>query len=158
MMKKKILTTLLFLTTAAGAWAEEGVWVEMKDATKQGFLFADNPIITYTADNLVMTTTKVTAEFPFADISKLYFDGNITVSAVENASGENTQIIRTTNGVVELSGFKGGTEVAVYDIMGKLIQLYETDADGNLSVDLATMSQGIYIIKAQQSTIKILNK
>ena len=157
-MKKKLLTVLMAMcAAAASAWAGNGVWVERLDDTKQGFLFTDKPVITYTAESLVMTTEKATAEFPFADVKRLSFDGDITVVSVAEAKTDSRLISVTADGA-ELSGFEAGTAVLVYDVMGHLVATCKTAADGALSISLAGYPTGVYIIKAEKSTLKIQNK
>ena len=82
---RQIRISLLFValivatgSTALATVPDDGVWVERLDGMKQGFLFSDQPVITYTTDNLVMTSTTATAEFPIPDIRRVYFADDIS--------------------------------------------------------------------------------
>ena len=154
---KKIFSLFIVLVLAtSSAWADDGLWVERQNGSKQGFLFADKPVITYTADNLVMTTAKATAEFPIADIKQITFADDVVnaIGQVRLADGTE-QLIRVTAEGAQLSGFAPNTAVTLYDAAGRTVAKYKTATDGTLSVNLSAQHKGIYVIKADKSTLKI---
>ena len=96
-MKKNFVTLLVaLLATASGARADDGVWVERLDGTKQGFLFVDEPKITCDADILVLKTSSATVEFPIAELKRLYFSDDIVTGVAPTNAGITSEIIRAT--------------------------------------------------------------
>ena len=156
-MKTKTFILLLVLCASAiGARAGDGVWVERIDGTKQGFLFSDYPVITDTAENLVMTSTTATVEFPIVDIRNVYFADDISTGIRDVARpAVQDPLIRVTSDGAQLSGFAPRTAVSIYDVGGQLLSREQTSADGTLTVSLSARPQGIYIIKTNQTTLKI---
>ena len=162
MRTRKIILILALLAVSIGSKAVNGVWVERIDGRKQCFLFADYPVITYTADHLVMTTTTATVEFPITDLRRYYFtgDGEATATAIRNVEQSDgmAPLIRMTAGGAQLSGFAPQTAVDIYDTAGRLLDRRQTAPDGTLTVSLSDQPKGIYIIKTNQTTLKIQNQ
>ena len=146
-MKKFVSLFIVLVLATASAWADDGLWVERQNGSKQGFLFADKPVITYTADNLVMTTAKATAEFPIADIKQITFADDVVnaIGQVRLADGTE-QLIRVTAEGAQLSGFAPNTAVALYDAAGRTVAKYKTATDGTLSVNLSAQHNETYSI------------
>ena len=152
-MKKFFSLFIVLVLATASAWADDGLWVERQNGSKQGFLFADKPVITYTADNLVMTTVKATAEFPIKQIT--FADDVVNAIGQVRLADGTEQLIRVTAEGAQLSGFAPNTAVALYDAAGRTVAKYKTATDGTLSVNLSAQHKGIYVIKADKSTLKI---
>ena len=154
-MKKQVhfrfaLIMLLSMVAMLGSsmTPDEGVWVELRDGTKQGFVFADKPVITYTTDKLIMTTAVATVDFLIADVGKLYFADDVTTAIRNAASSEGMlPIIRITADGAQFSGFAPKTAVEIYNLGGQLLAHRQTDADGALMISLSAQPKGIYIIK-----------
>ena len=164
-MKKTKL--ILLLTMFMSTWAisgmatapDDGLWVERLDGTKQGFVFADFPKVTYTADQLVMTTKTVTVEFPLTELRRVIFADDVVTAIREAVAAEGSSpVIRATADGAQLAGFAPKTAVEVYTTSGLLLSREQTAADGTLTISLAARPQGIYIIKTNQTTLKILKK
>ena len=154
-MKKKLVTIIFaLLAIASGASADDGVWVELQNGEKQGFVFADKPKITYETENLVLTSTEATATFPITDIKRIYFDDVATTVTTVNSDGKG-KVVRVTGNGAEFFGFAAGTPVAVYALSGKSLLQSQVGQDGTLTVNLSTLPQGTYIIRAEKSTLKI---
>ena len=149
------MLSFALLAVATGVHADDGVWVEQNDGSKQGFLFADKPKITYEADSLVFTTADATTKFPVADLKRLYFDNDIVLSIGTVKAGSADKIVRATREGAELSGYAAGAAVAVYDLNGRLFQQLKVRQDGTLAVNLSALPQGVYVIKTEKTTIKI---
>ena len=151
-MKKILLSLLLMLAATASAWADEGVIVQTTDGEEVGYIFDNEPVFTYEGDNLVVTSADANATYPMDEVAKVYF-GDIANTGVAEVA--NKQVVRFVQDGVELSGFAAGTAVSVYDLNGRLVSSLRTRADGTLNVSLAACEPGIYIIKADKSTLKI---
>ena len=154
---RKLITLCLFTLFAIGVFADEGVWVEFLDGTKQGFLFVEKPKITYTAENLVMTTGDVVSdEFPLVGIARLYFADDVVNSIDDLLINAGVHpIIRITSEGVSLFGYSSQSAVTVSDASGRLLSSHVISSDGSFSVNLSSYHNGIYLIKVGKTTIKI---
>ena len=151
---KKFLLSLTLMLASMAAWAEAGFYVVTTSEEQVGYVFTEEPVWTVEGDNLVITSLKATVEYPMSDIARIYFD---EVSEVPSGITEvqNTELIRFVGDGVELTGFAANTIVTVCNLQGQLLGAYRTNESGSLSISLADREQGIYLIHANKSTIKI---
>lgn len=151
-MKKFVLSLTLMLVSVA-AWAEAGFYVVTNDGDQTGFVFSNEPVWTFEGDNLVITGLETTVEYPMADVARIYFDDVSTTTGISEV--KSNELIRFIGDGVELTGFAPNTMVTVCNLQGQQIGAYRIDESGSLNISLANREQGIYIIKANKSTIKI---
>jgi hypothetical protein len=151
---KKFLLSLTLMLASMAAWAEAGFYVVTNSEEQVGYVFTEEPVWTVEGDNLVITSLKATVEYPMSDIARIYFD---EVSEVPSGITEvqNTELIRFVGDGVELTGFAANTVITVYNLQGQQVATYRTGDAGSLNLSLDGLDQGIYIIKANKSTIKI---
>ena len=150
-MKKFILSlTLVFASLAA--WAEAGFYVEDSQGVLVGYVFMDQPVWTFEGDNLVISTVGGTVQYPMSDVAKVFF-GDVTPTGLLELDVD--EMIRVIPDGVELTGFAANTIVTVCNLQGQLLGAYRTSQSGSLTISLADREQGIYLIHANKSTIKI---
>lgn len=137
--------------------AQNTLTVHQKDGQTFSYGFSEKPVITYTDTDLVLTTTRTTVGYPLSSVAKLTFSDDETgVDAVtEDASDARISLDSYT---VRISGAKSGQNVFLTDTSGKPISTYETDQDGSVTFNIADLPQGIYIIKSDSITCKILKQ
>ena len=153
-MKKFLLSLTLMLATVA-AWAEDGFYVVTTSGEQAGFIFSEQPVWTCEGDNLVITCMNNTVVYPMDDVDCIYFDEIGSSSPTGITEVKNAELIRFVKDGVELSGFAAYTTVTIYNLQGQLVGTYSTDGSDSLNISLADREQGIYIIKANKSTLKI---
>ncbi len=146
---KKIVTLLLSLFLTVGtAFADNsqvviinGQEVE-KVATK----------ITFSGDNAIVTFSDGTTDT--ADMSNvvIYLNVSTDISKVQtfNYNGLIGDDIR-------LSNIAEGTTVTIYDATGKVLQQVKA-TDTTLSLNTASLKNGVYVLKAGNQIVKFLKK
>ena len=150
-MKKFILSlTLVFASLAA--WAEAGFYVEDSQGVLVGYVFMDQPVWTFEGDNLVISTVGGTVQYPMSDVAKVFFRDVTPTGLLELDVDE---MIRVIPDGVELTGFAANTVVTIHNLQGQQLGAYRTSQSGSLTISLADREQGIYLIHANKSTIKI---
>ena len=146
---KKIVTLLLSLFLTVGtAFADNsqiviinGQKVE-KVATK----------ITFNGDNAVVTFSDGSSQS--ADMSQvvIYLNVSTDIRKVETFS---------FNGLIgdelHLSNIAEGTAVTIYDATGKVLQQVKA-TDTTLSLNTASLKNGVYVLKAGNQIVKFLKK
>ena len=70
---RKLLTTLFLVAVATVAWAQNAVAVWQQDGKVAKFGFSEKPVVTYADNNLVITTTQTTVEYPIYLLRKIRF-------------------------------------------------------------------------------------
>ena len=150
-MKKFILSlTLVFASLAA--WAEAGFYVEDSQGVLVGYVFMDQPVWTFEGDNLVISTVGGTVQYPMSNVAKVFF-GDVTPTGLLELDVD--EMIRVIPDGVELTGFAANTLVTIHNLQGQQLGAYRTSQSGSLTISLADREQGIYLIHANKSTIKI---
>ena len=151
-MKKFLLSLTLMLATVA-AWAEDGFYVVTTSGERTCYLFEDKPVLTFEGDNLVITCLGDAVIYRMSDLDHMEFVEDQPVTKLTEV--KDIELVRFVGDGVELSGFAAYTTVTIYNLQGQLVGTYSTDESGSLNISLADREQGIYIIKANKSTLKI---
>lgn len=156
-MKKRmfLIVAVLMALLPLCSSAQNCLSIHQKDGEKFSYLFRDKPVITYTESELVLTTTKVQVSFPIRKVTKFTFeDVDAAVKPIEKA--EATYNL-SEEGVI-ITGAVPGSPVSVYSLDGKIITTFQIDTDGNLCFSIDEFPQGIYIVKSESVSFKLLKK
>lgn len=135
-MIKKLYFTMLLVVASMTSMAQSTLNVHKKSGGVVSYAFSEKPVVTYSGDILVLTTSKAEVQYPIADLSKFTFEDN------------GTGIIPTT--IV----CKEAGETKVYDTAGMLVKTIASDQP--LLID--DLKIGLYIIKNNKTTYKIIKK
>ena len=154
---KRLLSLLGAVLLAVPVFSQNTLTIHQKDGQQFNFGFDDKPVITYTETDLVLKTTNTEVQFPLASLAKFTFiDVEDAVISIKD-DGKSAQL-QLDNYVVSITGAKAGITVTVIGSDGKTIATYKTDSDGCVTFSIADLPQGIYIIKSEKLTCKILKK
>ena len=156
---RKLLTTLFLVVLATVAWAQNAVAVWQQDGKVAKFGFAEKPVVTYADNNLVITTTQTTVEYPIYLLRKISFDVDWTVDAVEEVKAEPLKpSLHLAPGEIAIQGAEPGSVVQVYSVKGQLVMSARVGADGSVTLSTTGLPASIYIVKTTKSTFKIVKK
>ena len=119
------------------------------------YLLSDNPRIVHHDGLVTLTTNMLKVDLPTASVLKVYFSNSTTnIGKAKTAEGE----INWQENTVVLVGFTANELVSLYSSDGRKLWRQATDGNGQLSISLNSLSQGIYIIKTNHQTLKISKK
>lgn len=153
-----LLLLLLLMATqrvSAESSAYQCVVVETTDGERMEYLLSDNPRIVHRNAMVELTTNTVSVEFPSSNVSKVYLSTTTTaVEKIKAAEGE----IRMYQDVIVMKGFGANEPVILYGTDGSQLWQQSTDGNGQLVVSLNSLSKGIYIIKTNHQSFKIIRK
>lgn len=127
---------------------------------KVGYPLEERPTVVYNGEKIVLTTTRVIIEYPAESVRKYTLEDMMSppedthVDVVEKTAVTMRQI----GDVVVISGCNFGSQVMVYSLNGVLLQLHFADVEGNVEFSMADYAQGIYIIKTETITYKIIKR
>ena len=146
---KKIVTLLLSLFLTVGtAFADNSQVVIINGQEVQKVATK----ITFSGDNAIVTFSDGTTDT--ADMSQvvIYLNVSTDISKVQtfNFNGLIGDDIR-------LSNIAEGTTVTIYDATGKVLQQVKA-TDTTLSLNTASLKNGVYVLKAGNQIVKFLKK
>lgn len=148
---------MLFAAVPMIVSAQNTITIHQKDGKQFSFGFDEKPVVSFTDNMLVVKTTKTEIQYELALLSKFTFDQKQTaVDAIVDERIEPSVTLDEYS--VQISGLKAGATATLLSADGKQLQSYRTDNEGTVSFSIAELPQGIYIIKSESLTCKILKK
>lgn len=116
--------------------------VTLDNGNVRTFTLAEKPVVTFGATDMKITAPGAEVTYPRADVRNITFVDNDTLSVVDGF---------TSNYYYDGTEFRcEGSDIAVYDINGRFV------LTGRDRVPTASLPNGIYVIKANNTTIKII--
>ena len=155
-IKKGLLLVVLAIGTVLQLSAQSEVTVWMNNGSAQSYLMTENDRM-YFEDNEQLVIEiglyiKEIYSIPLADIRK------ITCAELEGTDEENTQPLTIfPNPVHEtliLRNLNGKETIHIYDLDGRLVKSVEVV--GEQPVDISDLSIGLYLVKTQSCTLKMI--
>lgn len=154
---KRILFLLILFSAILPMAAQNTLNVHQKDGQIISFGFEEKPVVTFTDNELVVTSTKSEARYQLAAVAKFTFD--VEGTAVEGIKDDvRTAAISLDEYVVSLTGAKPEITVRLIASDGKVLQSYKTDRNGYVQFSIADLPEGTYIISSESLNVKILKK
>ena len=147
---RKLYTTLL-LACSLMAGAQNAISIHQKDGKVANFAFSEKPIVTYADNQLVITTTKTSVQYPLYLLQKIDFSLS-DATAIEQVKPDAK--FRFTDGTLYITGGDPGSQVVIYDMRGMTEGQYRIDDAGNAVISLQSLSKGLYIVKTNHFTFK----
>lgn len=147
---RKLYTTLL-LACSLMAGAQNAISIHQKDGKVANFAFSEKPVVTYADNQLVITTTKTSVQYPLYLLQKIDFELT-DATAVEQVKPDAK--FRFTDGTLYITGGDPGSQVVIYDMRGMTEGQYRIDDAGNAVISLQSLSKGLYIVKTNHFTFK----
>lgn len=138
-----------------------GIIVELTSGEKIEYQLSKHPKLVFDGQTITLTATNINVEYTVADFAKVTTGMVDYVEDIPEGINElpNQQgAIDVASGFVRFSGFAAGETIKIYSTAGVLQEVKQTDADGTLVLSVASLPQGISIIKINKQSIKITRK
>lgn len=155
-MKFKLLLMLsLFIGCATSLLAQTALIVHLKSGEVVYYSFSEQPKVTYSGTDLLLTTTKTKVEYPLANLQKFTFGdmangiGDVLINKAE---------MKLENGAIVVTNAKPSSVVSIYNASGMLAKSHVVDENGNAYISSSNLKEGIYIIKSDNVTFKFIKK
>lgn len=145
------LYTILLLACCLMAGAQNAISIHQKDGKVANFAFSEKPVVTYADNQLVITTTKTSVQYPLYLLQKIDFELT-DATAIEQVKPDAK--FRFTDGTLYITGGDPGSQVVIYNMQGMTAGQYRTDDAGNAVISLQSLSKGLYIVKTNHFTFK----
>lgn len=129
------------------------VW--QADGTVMNIKLSDEPKTSYQNGNLVIKTANNTITLPLETVKKYTYatlpTGISTPKAVEASFSSNGETLT-------LSGLKIGSTVELYNAAGQLLKTITIAQQGSTVVSVSQFPYGVYVVKANGVTYKLLKR
>jgi hypothetical protein len=149
---RKLLLSLLALFCSIVAKAEDkSLIITFSDNTTQTFVLSALPQITMANNKMTISASSTTAEYDLYKIKTFTFSGTTGIENIEN----NTSIIAEGDKII-IEG--ANANVKIFSVDGKTATLKTTSLSNSTIIDISSLGKGVYIIKANDKTLKISKK
>ncbi len=155
-MKRYFLfaATVLSVTLSAFAIEQNVVVIYQVDGQKAQFAFADQPEVTYTTTDLVLTSTKISVQYPISQLKKIRFE---TVNAEEGFDEVLVdERISFRDGSIVITGGDPNSPVNIFTVSGTLVAKYWLDGSGDGIILTQGLSGNAYILTNGSLTFKFI--
>lgn len=157
MRLKTILTITISLLTMffSDNICAQRLVIWQKDGTKVSYDLDERPKTTFTTEDLVITTATATISYPLAKIQRYTYEGGAL--SVQDIKAGDIRISHEGDNVI-IKGLTNGKSVTVYSIDGKQLIAKRSDSSDSLTLSLANIPAGVYMIKVDEITYKFLKR
>ena len=153
-MRKILLSMLILFSVATMATVQNVVAIYPLQGEVALFAFADQPELTYTATDLVLTTTQTSVQYPISNLRKVAFEQADIPEGIDDI--EVTKQFTFRDGQIIIEGGTPNALVNIYTIQGALVSQYRLDSDGNAAISTTGYSGAAYILTTGSITFKFM--
>lgn len=130
--------------------------VETKNHVKTTYMLARKPEVTFVGNSLHIVSSDADVTYDLLDVLRFTYETQ-SVTGVSELH-EDPATIDYEDGQLIISGIKAGAPVGIYSLDGKLVKQLTAQRSGSFRISLASLPQGMYIVKADNITYKILKR
>lgn len=157
-MKKNIILAIAATLTAMAAHAgndtKTALVIELAAGDTATFVLDEQPKLTFSDTSLYITSATYEAEYALNDLHRYSFR-QVQSSGITATEAGRDGNLRQNGGTVTISGMAPGTAVKVYSTGGVAVSSASADSGGRVTVDIAPLPAGVYIVKYGDNTTKI---
>ena len=135
----------------------------LNDGSRTAYALGEHPVVTYSNGKLLLTTQQQQVAYAASDVHKFTISpSDITCEGQQppttGISTPQQPQLRIHNGDIHFSGNRACSPINVYTLDGKLLHTTTTDDAGNATISIASHPAGVYIIKTETITHKIIKR
>lgn len=127
---------------------EKSLIITFSDNTTQTFVLSTLPQITMANNKMTILAGATTAEYDLYKIKTFIFSGTTSIRNIE----DNSEIKKEGNKII-IEGTNAN--VRIFSIDGKSTTIKTTNTSNSTVIDISSLNSGVYIIKANDKTVKI---
>lgn len=147
---KKIALSLLIALSCISAKAADGksLFVSFNDGSKIEFALSTLPEVTFGNDKMTVKSTATTASYELWKVSTFTYG---TTTGIKQVETNNKLAFEGDRIIVDGTNNK----ISTFALDGKAIKLSPTTAEGKTIINLNALTNGVYIIKINNKSIKV---
>lgn len=158
-MKKIFAIAVLAFSVMSGLSAQNTLTIHQKDGQQFSYGFGEKPVVTFTDNDLIVTTANENVKLTLAltSVEKFTFDSNETAvnDIKDNAQKASISLDEYS---VYIANVKENAVVSLSSADGKQLQAFKAGTDGTVSFSIADLPNGTYIISSENLSVKIQKK
>ena len=147
-MRKLLLSLLAVFCSMIAKAEEKSLIITFSDNTTQTFVLSTLPQITMANNKMTILAGATTAEYDLYKIKTFIFSGTTSIRNIEDNSE-----IKTEGNKIIIEGTNAN--VRIFSIDGKSTTIKTTNTSNSTVIDISSLNSGVYIIKANDKTVKI---
>lgn len=148
------LVAALLVVFSAAAEANLSLVIHRTDGTTTVFALDEQPVTSFTRDDLVITTSTDSYSYPLTNIQRFTYENATTVNSIRHTG----ILVAQRGGYLVVSGLQAGQIVTLYGIDGRQMATAQAYGSAPVSIPLSHLPGGVYVVKADCVTFKILKK
>ena len=129
-----------------------------KNGAKTEFVLSEKPKVLFEGKNLRITSSKADVTYALSDILRFTYENTDPTGINQLAETEDPTEVSYQDGTLVLSQLKEGAVVGVYSLDGKKVQQLRANHKGTYRLSLSSLPKGVYIVKADTITYKIMKR
>lgn len=154
-MRKILFTVLAFLAVGAASADEKTLYLK---TDTQVVIPVDNVDYLVAADDDDLFTVVVKNGQPVANVTSVkVVDSATGIETVDGGETKNVVLPTKASNSLQLSGLRAGTRVDIYSADGKLVKNI-TSTGGELTIGVADLAAGTYVMKTKDSEVKFVKQ
>lgn len=150
-----LLLSILRLTSAAQTDLTHLV-IQTKDGTKVAYAFTKAPKIAFADDFLILCTDEVNVTYPLIDMEVIKYEACVEAGVKDLKTDE--LLISFIGDSLLFHTLKANSTVSIYSIGGENVLTRNIHQDGEYSFSLSQLTPGIYLVKIDSLTYKIVKR
>lgn len=148
-MKKIALSLLIALSCiSAKATEDKSLFVSFNDGSKIEFALSTLPEVTFGNDKMTVKSTATTASYELWKVSTFTYG---TTTGIKQVETNNKFAFEGDRIIVDGTNNK----ISTFALDGKAIKISPTTAEGKTIINLNALTNGVYIIKINNKSIKV---
>ena len=157
-MKSKLLVLLLsfFCLSAMADEPKTQLVVWAKDGTKVAYALAENPKVTFTETDLVITTKGVEVNYALVNMARFTYENEIVTAVTNLQTGALS--LKLDGESLLFPALSANSTVSLYSLNGTLIFSKTVRKAGEYSFPLSGLNTGVYVVTVNGLTFKIVKR
>lgn len=162
-MKQKLYAMLLLLVTALTSHAADAQWCLVVESTGGETIAIgcdQKPVIKTVTDGYELRYGEQVSSFTWSQLKKVTIqETEPTATAIEEAKAEFLKpTFQVSPGEICIKGAEPGSMAQIFSLNGRLQKNARVGDNGSVSLSTHNLPTGVYIIKTNKSTFKIVKK
>lgn len=136
------------------------LYIQMTDGSNSKFLLTEQPVITFNDNQLIVSLNgKTLLSTEMEGIANCSFQTEQTLTGIHEVTSPSQEVRPLVNmGQAIFSGLKPGSTVTIHSADGKTVGQTSADSQGTARISLTTLSRGIYILRTNTHSFKVLHE
>ncbi len=127
-----------------------------KDGQKTYYDLEEKPKTTFVGTDIVITTSTMTINYPLEQVLRYTYE--LQPSGIENINMSKPVRVSQRGDNIVFENLKKGTRILLFSTDGKQLASQNADGSKSITISLGNRPAGVYIVKANNITYKMMKR